>query len=81
VRRLVEALVVAGHECWVDAIIVEQARRNLAAKESKGDQDLATLIGRLHVASAASVVNDVAAIRRIAEKDQPGGGRGDSAAV
>ncbi|MFM7245790.1 MAG: PIN domain-containing protein [Planctomycetaceae bacterium] len=71
VRRLVEALVVAGHECWVDGFVVEEARRNLAAKDSDREQHLAALVGRLHVASAASVINDVPAIRQIAEKDQP----------
>jgi len=32
VRRFVEVILNAGHECVVDAYVVEEARRNLAAK-------------------------------------------------
>jgi len=33
IRALVERLLVAGHECWVDAYVIDEARRNVLAKQ------------------------------------------------
>lgn len=50
VRRLLELLIDAGHECFVDTYVTEEARRNLAAKTPAGVDDLETLLPRLKVA-------------------------------
>ena len=36
VGRLLKLLIAAGHECWADGYVVEEARRNLDAKFSDG---------------------------------------------
>jgi predicted nucleic acid-binding protein len=50
VRRLLEMLIDARHECLVDAYVTEEARRNLAAKAPAGVDCLETLLPRLNVA-------------------------------
>ena len=52
VRRLLGLLVDAGHECWADGYVVEEARRNLVAKAPSGAPVLDTLLARMHVAAA-----------------------------
>src|SRR6266852_130176 len=48
VRRLQDLLIEAGHECWADGFVAEEARRNLAAKFPDGLPVLETLLSRLH---------------------------------
>lgn len=48
VRRLLDLLIEAGHECWADGFVAEEARRNLAAKFPDGLPVLETLLSRLH---------------------------------
>jgi hypothetical protein len=52
VRRLLGLLVDAGHECWADAYVVEEARRNLMAKAPSRASVLDSLLARMHVAAA-----------------------------
>src|SRR6266849_5394016 len=47
VRRLLDLLIEAGHECWADGFVAEEARRNLAAKFPDGLSVLETLLLRL----------------------------------
>jgi predicted nucleic acid-binding protein len=54
VRALMHRLLDAGHECCADAYVVEEARRNLAAKGAAALQALDALLARLHVAPAAA---------------------------
>ncbi|MGB5082047.1 MAG: PIN domain-containing protein [Burkholderiales bacterium] len=49
VRRLLDLLIGAGHECWADGFVAEEARRNLAAKFADGLPVLETLLARLHI--------------------------------
>jgi hypothetical protein len=44
VRELLALLLAAGHECWVDGYVVEEARRNLAAKSADGVAALERLL-------------------------------------
>lgn len=50
VRRLLEMLIDAGHECVVDTYVTEEARRNLAAKAPADLDFLEALLSRLNVA-------------------------------
>lgn len=50
VRRLLELLLAAGHECCVAGYVTEEARRNLDAKAPEGIDVLEALRSRLHVA-------------------------------
>lgn len=50
VKRLLEMLLAAGHECCVDGYVTEEARRNLDAKAPEGLDVLEALLSRLHVA-------------------------------
>jgi hypothetical protein len=40
----------AGHECWVDAYVIEEARRDLAVKAPDTLADLEAHLLRMHVA-------------------------------
>jgi predicted nucleic acid-binding protein len=47
VRRIIEMALDAGHECVVDAYVLEEARRNLVAKAPGGVDSLKALLRRL----------------------------------
>lgn len=47
VRRLGDLLAEAGHELWVDAYVLEEARRNLAAKAPGATATLERLARRM----------------------------------
>ena len=49
VRRLLDLLIGNGHECWADGFVVEEARRNLAAKFPGGLPVLGALLPRLRI--------------------------------
>src|SRR5438105_1866370 len=70
VRRLLELLIAARHECWADGYVAEEARRNLAVKAPDGLSALEALLARLHVAGAhPAEAPDIAP--SLAEKDRP----------
>lgn len=71
VRELLERLIAAGHECWADGYVVEEARRNLDAKAPGGLAALEKLLPRLQVAGAHPAPAALDAAPRLAEKDWP----------
>jgi hypothetical protein len=52
VRRLLAWLAEAGHECWADGYVAEEARRNLVAKAPAAVPMLDTVLARIHLAAA-----------------------------
>lgn len=71
IRELLTRLIEAGHECWADGYVAEEARRNLAAKAPEGLPVLEALLARLLMAAAQPHPAALEATRAIAEKDRP----------
>jgi len=71
VRRLLDLLSESGHECHVDAYVVEEARRNLALKAPGSLPVLDRLLGRIHVAPLKARTESTAVPGSLAEKDRP----------
>ena len=71
VRRLLALLVEAGHECWADGYVVEEARRNLIAKAPAGVPILDTLLARIHLAAAHPHPAALEETLAVPEKDRP----------
>lgn len=72
VRALVRLLVERGHECWADAYVVAEARRNLLAKGAEAVHVLDALLPDLRVAAAAPVAAVAAdALDWLPDKDRP----------
>jgi predicted nucleic acid-binding protein len=71
IRRLLALLAQAGHECHVDAYVVEEARRNLALKASGSLPVLDRLLGRIHVAQFKARAEGTDIPGALAEKDRP----------
>jgi len=71
VRELLRRLLAAGHECWVDDFVVEEARRNLTAKgaEALGAFDL--LLPRLRMGAGQSPRPTPQDLDWLDEKDRP----------
>jgi predicted nucleic acid-binding protein len=71
VRLLLNLLLEAGHECCVDGYVVEEARRNLAAKSPEGVAALETLVSRMHKAEIQHADAALEAELPLPEKDRP----------
>lgn len=74
VRALVRLLLERGHECWVDAYVLAEARRNLEAKGPPAVETLDALRAHLRVAAARGPAGggvDDAAVAWLPEKDRP----------
>ena len=76
VRALLRLLVEGGHECWSDAYVVAEARRNLERKGPPALQTLDALLAHVKVTAAAARAPEArAAIERatawLPEKDRP----------
>jgi len=76
VRALLRLLVDRGHECWADAYVVAEARRNLQAKGAEALHVLDALLPHLNVAgamptSATSAGLADADLAWLPEKDRP----------
>jgi predicted nucleic acid-binding protein len=71
VRQLLVLLCDTGYECWVDAYVVAEARRNLAIKAPEGSIVLDSLLPRLHVAPVRAADPELYAILPLPEKDKP----------
>lgn len=72
VRQLLRLLVDSGHECWVDAYVVAEARRNLAVKGPDALDVLEALLSHLRVASASQGnALPAALVDWLPEKDRP----------
>jgi predicted nucleic acid-binding protein len=71
IRRLLELLRGAGHECWVDGFVIAEARRNLELKAPSSLMVLDQLLPSLRV--AAIQVRDPELDRELplVEKDRP----------
>lgn len=69
VRRLLELLIKARHECCADGFVLEEARRNLAAKAPDGLAMLDSLLARMEVANAQPF--DAAFDAALPDKDRP----------
>lgn len=71
VRQLLALLTKAGHECCVDGFVVEEARRNLAAKAPDGLAVLTAMLSRMRLTAAQAVDPDLEAKLPLPEKDRP----------
>lgn len=70
IRQLLELLIDAGHECWVDPFVVSEARRNLELKAPGNLPALDAFIARV---SVGELRNDprLQASLPLPEKDRP----------
>jgi len=70
ISALIVRLLDAGHECWVDGYVIDEARRNISAKAASQMQSLDELLSKVHVAvtSPATLGAD---IEGLPEKDRP----------
>lgn len=72
VRALVRMLVERGHECWADAYVVAEARRNLLSKGPDALRVLDALLPHLKLAAAAPVAAGSAEeLAWLPDKDRP----------
>jgi len=71
VRRLLDLLIGAGHECWADGFVAEEAQRNLAAKFPEGLPVLDVLLSRLHVGPIHAPDPVLEGVLPLPEKDRP----------
>jgi len=71
VRRLLNLLIKAGHPCWVDGYVTEEARRNLAAKVPESFAALESLLSRMHREDAQHADAALEATLPLPEKDRP----------
>lgn len=71
VRRLLNLLAEAGHECHADAYVVEEARRNLALKVPGNLPALDRLLDQIHVAQIKARAESAEVPAALAEKDRP----------
>jgi len=71
VRRLLAMLAGAGHECWADGYVAEEARRNLAAKAPEGLPVLEALLAGMHLAPAQGYPATLEATLAVHERDRP----------
>ncbi len=70
VHALVFRLLDAGHECWVDGYVIDEARRNISAKASARVQSLEALLVKVRVA-ATSPATLGAGPAGLPDKDRP----------
>jgi len=70
IHALVVRLLDAGHECWVDGYVIDEARRNISAKAPARLQSLETLVAKVRVA-ATSPATLGAGLAGLPEKDRP----------
>lgn len=71
IRRLLELLFKAGHECCADGYVVEEARRNLAAKAPDRLATLEQLLSRMHLAETHPADTGLEEALPLPEKDRP----------
>ncbi len=71
VRQLLTWLMEAGHECWADGYVAEEARRNLAIKAPYSLVVLETLLARVSMAAAQTHPASLPQTLGIPEKDRP----------
>ena len=70
IHSLIVRLLDAGHECWVDGYVIDEARRNIGAKASARVPSLDALLSKVHLAATApATLGD--GLEGLAEKDRP----------
>jgi predicted nucleic acid-binding protein len=70
-RALIDLVLDAGHQCWADAYVVEEARRNLAAKQPDQVRAFEVLLRKVHVGGLPAHDATLAATLPLPEKDRP----------
>jgi uncharacterized protein len=70
-RWLLGLLRAAGHECWADGYVLEEARRNLAAKAPEGLRALDAVVATIRVADAHPAGAGQGFADKLPEKDRP----------
>ena len=71
VRHLLQLVLNAGHECWIDDYVEVEARRNLLVKGEDAVTAFETMLTQLHLGAAqapAAMRND---LDWLPEKDRP----------
>lgn len=71
VRQLLRLLVERGHECWADAYVVAEARRNLVAKGPDALDTLEALLTHFRTAPASHGATPAALLDWLPDKDRP----------
>jgi predicted nucleic acid-binding protein len=71
IRQMLTLLQNAKHSCWVDAFVLEEARRNLAAKAPSGLAELETMLEGFHTATMQPRDLALEAGFPLPEKDRP----------
>jgi predicted nucleic acid-binding protein len=71
VRALLRLLLERGHEAWVDAYVVAEARRNLMTKGPEAIEVLDALLTHLRLAPFVPGVTPDEAVAWLPEKDRP----------
>lgn len=71
VRALVRVLLDRGHECWADAYVVAEARRNLVNKGPQAVQVLDALLGHLQIAPALAGAVEAVEMEWLPPKERP----------
>lgn len=71
VRELLALLYRAGHECWVDGYVIEEARRNLGAKSPNSLAVLDRLLSHTRIAKTQPRDAALEAALPLPAKDQP----------
>ena len=71
VRMLLRLLAAAGHECWADGYVVEEARRNLAAKAPDGLTAFESILGAVNITDAHPSDAGAGLPASLPEKDRP----------
>lgn len=71
IRRLLGLLRAAGHDCWADRYVLEEARRNLATKAPGELRELETIVGKIQVAEAHPGDTGDGLSAKLPEKDRP----------
>ena len=68
--RLLNLLLEARHECWVDDYVVIEARRNLAAREPSALIAFEGLLKRLRISPAQAPGPELKLVNWLPEKDR-----------
>lgn len=72
IRYLVNALLAAGHSCWVDEYVVAEARRNLHLKNAQALSDFEALLRKLKTTDARTLaLVEWTSLDWLPEKDRP----------
>lgn len=71
VRRLLELLRGAGHECWVDGFVIAEARRNLELKAPSSLAEFDRLLTSIRVAAIRMPDRELDLELPLVEKDRP----------